>query len=430
MKPQDERSLLQYMMQVNRRMAEIRSLPPLLSYMIDEVLKLVGAERGFVVLTQDDGTLDFRVKRDKDGNDLAEGEDTISQSILTKVVTSNEAVVVEDAMTDHEFGQALSVMHLRLRSVMCAPLKTQKRTIGAIYVENRSARGIFEEEDLPPLELFAYQAAVAIENASLNDNIARANIQLESANEQLRKLDKMKSDFILLVSHELRTPLTAIKAYAQLLKVVGQTDMARGKVLEVQDNLERTINRMQKMIGEIVHVFRLSSGQLELVLQRTDIELPIMNIVSSLANICSQRNLNLTIENLSDLPHVIVDDEQIEVIFSNVLGNAIKYTPDGGQITVKGHEVDNGIEIIIEDSGIGVPIEEQEKVFDLFYVLNNINHHSTGKHKFRGGGLGLGLPIAKGIVEAHHGTISLQSPGFDEEKLPGTTCRVFLPLES
>ena len=414
--------LMAHVLGVSRRMAEMRSLAPLLSYTIDEVLSLVGAERGYIVLVYEDGELDFRVKRDNEGNDLAHGTDEISRSILQDVVTSGQSLVLSNAMTDPRFGQAHSVMHLKLRSVMCVPLITQNQTIGAIYVENRSVRGRFRKDDLPPLELFANQAAVAIDNAKLNDDV-------EIANQHLRELDELKNNFIMLVSHELRTPLTAVNAYANLMKtVIEKADAGQDeRVLETQDRLETAVDRLNKTIQEIILVFRIFSGQQDLRLSQTYPRSVITTIADRLQAVCAERSLALTLENIDDLPPLMLDGPQIRIVFENVLGNAVKYTPDGGKIHISGAQRADGVEISVSDTGIGIPPGEQKRVFDLFHVLGSLMNHSTSKHAFRGGGLGLGLPIAKGIVEAHQGNITIESPGYDLDNPPGTTVCIFLP---
>ncbi|MCP4710950.1 MAG: GAF domain-containing protein, partial [Planctomycetes bacterium] len=135
--------LLEKILNISRRMAATRALTPLLDYVMDEAIKLVGAERGFVVLLQADGSLNFRIKRGRDGRELKNVEDQASKSILNKVIQTNEPLLSFDAMTDARFERAKSVTDLKLRSIMCVPLTVYGDTIGAIYVENRSIRGRF-----------------------------------------------------------------------------------------------------------------------------------------------------------------------------------------------------------------------------------------------------------------------------------------------
>ena len=422
-KPQGT-ELLEYVLQVSRRLAEHRSLGPLLSFAMDESLKLVGGERGYIVIQNENGTLDFHVGRDQDGQDIITGVDQISRSILKKVVESGKPLQVSNAMTDPRFGEALSVMELRLRSVMCVPLISRQRTVGAIYVENRSIRNRFRQEDIAPLELFANQAAVAIENASLND-------ELNEAHSHLQELDRLKSDFVILVSHELKTPLTIVNASAQMMKKLVESS-ANGvdeRVLRTGMRLEKAIGRMNKTLEEIIQVFSIVAGQLILDKQEVAPRDILREIVDDFAQICADRQITIHFNSPTEAGHINADVIQLHTVFANIISNAIKYTRDGRSIWIDETVKENGLEITIRDEGIGIPFEEQKRVFDLFHVLGSLSNHSTSKHAFQGGGLGLGLPIAKAIVEAHGGTIFLESEGRDESELPGTTCRIFFPFD-
>ncbi len=194
-----EQDLLRHILDVSRRMAETQDLDLLLSDVMDEAIRLVGAERGYLVLLQPAGApagapgggLDFRVQWGPSDQEAADSADQISRSILRQVVESSEPLVLRDAAQDPRFGAADSVVMLGLRSVMCVPLITQGETIGAIYVENRSIRGRFREEDAIPLVLFANQAAVAIENARLFQSLQRSHDELEMrVEERTRKLSQ------------------------------------------------------------------------------------------------------------------------------------------------------------------------------------------------------------------------------------------------
>lgn len=173
------RNLLEHILCVSRHMAETQALIPLLNYVMDEAIELAGAERGYVVLIQPDSTLDVRVKRGMGGVALEAAEDQVSKSILSQAVEASQPLVLRDAMKDPRFDESESVVILGLRSIMCVPLVSRGETIGAIYVENRSIRNRFSEDDLPPLILFANQAAVYIENARLFEALQKANDSLE-----------------------------------------------------------------------------------------------------------------------------------------------------------------------------------------------------------------------------------------------------------
>ncbi|MCP4417061.1 MAG: GAF domain-containing protein, partial [Chloroflexi bacterium] len=186
-------SFLEYVISISGRMTETRNLNSLLPYVIDEVLKLVDAERGYIVLVNDEGNLDFKVSRYHNKDFQEQEKDEVSLSILNEVFHSSQSLVLTNAMMDPRFSASLSVVANQLRSVMCAPLINQNRTIGAIYVENRSIDGLFHREDLKPLELFANQVAVSIDNANLYMDLERriatqeqTEIKLRATQEQLQ----------------------------------------------------------------------------------------------------------------------------------------------------------------------------------------------------------------------------------------------------
>lgn len=407
-------SLLAQMVKLSRRMAATRELDPLLSLAIDEVLQLVGAERGYIVLLNQDGSLDFRVKRRRDGTEIEDVEDSISRSILNEVVQTQQPLLVSNAMADQQFSKARSVMMMRLRSVMCVPLLTQKGIIGAIYVENRSVAGRFQPADLPPLELFAGQAAVAIENAALNEALVRAN-------QELQALDEMKNNLVILVSHELRTPITTLYGYMQLLKDDPEPFLI--------DELSESVDRVVRTIEEIIDAFRIMAGQLGLEHEMTSLHALVGEVLAGFAETCAKRQITLTVHGLELFPVLPVDKKKMHVVLANVISNAIKFTANGGQVTVYGRVLEHHVELCVQDTGIGIPPEEQERIFDLFYVLGSMKHHSTSKHAFRGGGLGLGLPIAKGFVQAHQGDIRIESPAQVSAATPGTKCIIVLPRQ-
>jgi len=256
--------------------------------------------------------------------------------------------------------------------------------------------------------------------------------ELESANKRLRELDRLKSDFIIMVSHELRTPLTLISGYAHLLdEQLKQTEesLPTEMVASVAEGLNLGVSRMRDVVNEIIRVARIASGTLDLALGPVRLEEVIAEIMNEAQDVCQKRDLDIQIGDLSRLPIIEGDGIQLKSAISNVFWNGIKYTPDGGSLFIVGRSVGDTVDLIVRDTGIGIPISEQRRIFDQFYALGAIEHHSTSKSAFQGGGLGLGLAIAKGIIEAHNGRIWVESERRDPEKLPGSTFHILLPIE-
>jgi signal transduction histidine kinase len=145
-----------------------------------------------------------------------------------------------------------------------------------------------------------------------------------------------------------------------------------------------------------------------------------------------ERGHTIVLEDLESIPAMEGDETRLHQAFSQLINNAIKYTPDGGRIEVSGrvYAESSGpfVEVIVKDNGIGVDPEDQHKIFDKFYRTGDLMKHSTGKTKFKGAGPGLGLSLVKGIVDAHSGRVWVESPGHDEQTCPGSSFHVLLPL--
>ncbi|MBE2219972.1 MAG: hybrid sensor histidine kinase/response regulator [Anaerolineae bacterium] len=257
--------------------------------------------------------------------------------------------------------------------------------------------------------------------------------ELRSANKRLMELDSLKSDFIVLVSHELRTPLTLVSGYSHLLaeQVNNKNDLIPAQsIAGIAEGLQSGVTRMQEVINEIISVVRISSGTLDLSLGPVRLTKVIGDVADTFKDVCAKRNLTFIVDDFSEMPLLQGDGRRLQAAIEHVVGNAVKYTPDGGSISVMGRNVkDKAVDIIIQDTGIGIPVDEQRRIFEQFYTLGAIEHHSTSKSAFQGGGLGLGLAIAKGIIEAHNGRIWVESDRRDADTLPGSIFHILLPIQ-
>jgi signal transduction histidine kinase len=183
-------------------------------------------------------------------------------------------------------------------------------------------------------------------------------------------------------------------------------------------------------VGDILNVSLIDAGKLDLAQEPVLLNPLIHDAVQSIIDAAPDRELAFEIEGLTDLPRVTGDSKRLYQALWNVISNAVKYTPDGEQIHIAGHQIEDTVHIAIRDSGVGIPPEDQERIFDRFYVLENTALHYSSKTAFKGGGLGVGLTVARGIVEAHGGRIWAESEGRDEEQLPGSTFHIVLPLKA
>lgn len=281
-------------------------------------------------------------------------------------------------------------------------------------------------------------------NEQLEQEVSRHTEDLRRAYEKLERLDKTKADFISVTAHELRTPVTVISGYSQMLKTMLPAD-APEALKPMVEGIRSGAARINDVVKTMLLMLKVDSRALHILPEPINLGSVLSECAMNLFTDVQQRKQKLSLDyaGLNELPQIQGDRDVLAVVFSNILVNAIKYTPDGGQITIKGlvHETlpdrvpqaEEGIrvpvvEIAIQDTGIGILPENLEVIFEKFYRGESAMLHSSGKTNFKGGGPGLGLAIARGIVEAHHGRLWAESSGYDEEQLPGSTFFILLPV--
>lgn len=260
-------------------------------------------------------------------------------------------------------------------------------------------------------------------------NLQQRTIELERANQTLAQMDKTKSSFIQVAAHELRTPLTLLSGYAQILDVKSKDNP---DLQSISKGLLEGSTRMQEVVNSMLDISRIDSKMLKAVPDRASLAAILQRVEKTFHAAWSERKLRLVTTGLSELPLIYADPDLLYKLLYHLVMNAIKYTPDGGTITVQGQvlEAEGEVELSVRDTGIGIDREHLELIFEKFYQTGEVTLHSSGRTKFKGGGPGLGLSIARGIVEAHGGRIWAESAGYDEDKNPGSCFYVRLPLKA
>lgn len=245
--------------------------------------------------------------------------------------------------------------------------------------------------------------------------------EIETANQELMQLDQLKSKFISMASHELRTPLIAIQGYVDLIREGKGGDISASQHTML-DTVSRNATRLARIVGELLDISRIEEN--ELVLARVPVSLA--TIVGEIAEeqrpYLESRGHHLTREIADDLPAVYGDADRLSQVVVNLLGNAIKYTPDQGHIHIRAYAESDQVHLEVTDTGIGIKTEDIGKLFKRFSTLGDITKHRSGKNEFLAGGTGLGLSIVQGIVQAHAGRIWVES-----EQGKGSTFHVLLP---
>lgn len=329
-------------------------------------------------------------------------------------------------------------------------LKTNKKRIAA----EENAKYLEEEKKLKEslknkndeLEISCKQLQAITSELQKSKRKLEQNYKfVQNTNTELERLNKMKSDFLSIASHELKTPLVTSIGYIEHVLESNEEEIPK----TLRNFLEKALNsnkKLSEIINEILDISRIESHRLKLRWEKVALKDLIQGSINDLAFAIKDRKQTITVKNLDTLPKISGDQEQLNKVFNNLLSNAIKYTPDKGNISISANLTHSGetsqtrnnkeqkisarfVKIMITDTGIGIAKEEQEHIFDKFYEALPTETHSTSKTKYLGYGTGLGLSICRGIIEEHHGKIWVESDGYDEEKFPGSTFHILLPIE-
>lgn len=271
------------------------------------------------------------------------------------------------------------------------------------------------------------QATIYLSMQENNAFLRDMRLQLQKAQERIKYLDNNKSNFIAVAAHELRTPLTLVEGYLDMLVVA--MPLQGPQESQLVDGIRAGTRRLRDIINDIIDVALLDLQIMEFHFQPVWLMQVIRAAERNISKIFADRMVNLSVqsETITSDPTYGDPDRLLQAI-QKIMMNAVKYTPDGGTVTIQGRSLPGLTDITISDNGIGISSENLPLIFDSFSALGDASLHSSGKTKFKGGGPGLGLPIARGIVEAHGGTVWAESDGYDEVACPGSTFHIMIPM--
>ena len=350
-------------------------------------------------------------------------------SVEGKVLLRGEPVLTNNIheIWDHlqPFNQKLVSM-AHVKSFITVPLKIQDAVIGSLSVDRTHDQAL-TQDDLDVLMTLASQVAIALDNAQayreieslnagLEARVQERTAELEAANARLKQLDRLKSQFLAHVSHELRTPLTSIVGFADNMieGLVGSLNMKQEQYLT---RIKANGNRLARMITDLLDLSRVEAGKMVLSFDYVVLPEVVTEVIEQLRPLATAKHLQVDLHSHDPLLRVWADHDRLSQILTNLIDNAIKYTPEGATISVHLSVADQEMaRIVVRDTGQGIPADALPKLFDPFFRVQQQERSQTK-------GLGLGLAIVKDLVDLHGGSISVQSTVHE-----GTQFSFSLPL--
>jgi signal transduction histidine kinase len=536
--PSEEDARLAALYRISQVLGSSLNLDEVLRVTMDSVIQLAGAERGFLMLINEEtNELDLMAARNMKQEDLDRDEMEISRTLVEAAIQRGEGVITTNAQQDERFSKQESVSRYALRSIMCQPLLTRGKTVGAIYVDNKIKTGMFEEKELELLGAFAAQAAAAIENARLYTHVDaelaqrvrelkmlgrvdrdlssgldaekvlkrtlywalrgtqsesgwigvqvepkspvdilygvdrgasieldelpladtlravepvihelssgdknmiaparredgslvliavlrgqpnysedsqrflvrladRAAIAIENTRlyQAAQQAIESKSQFISMVAHELKIPMTSIRGYADLIRQGTVGEVSDGQV-QFLDTIRSNVDRMADLISDLSDISQLEAGRLKIEPRPLPLVDCVRTPIADLRPQIDEKDHSVQIEIPDGLPMIYADPNRLIQILTNLISNANKYTPFGGQITVRADQIEGQMRVSITDTGIGLSEADQEHLFEQFYRSENPDVREQV-------GWGLGLYVTRRLVEIMGGEIGAES---------------------
>ena len=383
---------LELMMAVSRRLTSTLDLDRLLRLISETAAELANCVDASIILEeQRTGELMFLAASGPKSEQLKKIRVPIEGSIAGTVFKSRQPLIVQNTEADpRHYSGVDRIIEFDTQSILAIPMVFRERVIGVLEAVNKQGGAAFDQHDVQILSTLASHAAVAIENAHL---VA----ELQEANARMAELDRLKSDFISIASHELRTPLHLVLGYAALLReeAGGESGEQLGIVLQAA-------TKLKELIDDMVNLSHLQAGSATLNLSEFCLQEVIQECIEAQEQYAARKALEIRQSVPAAAVHVHADREKIGIILSNLLDNAIQFTPPGGRIHVALRPQTEMVAVSVSDTGIGVPQDQLDLIFDRFYQVEPpLTRHV--------GGMGLGLSIARGMAELHGGHLWAES---------------------
>jgi signal transduction histidine kinase len=382
---------LQRVLQINRELSATLDLQELLQSIVRAAAELTDSEQGAIAqYDASEDCLRFITAPWMNPDLMKKARVPIEGSIMGQAFRSLWPVISEEVQADGaHYKEVDKLTQFETRSLLAVPLATHGAATGVLSAVNKR-RGNFNKEDVFVMESLAAQAAIAIQNAQLLRD-SRA------AYEALAELDKLRSNFIAITSHELRIPLGLILGHASYLK-----EVLEGEARQQTEVIEKAALRLKQIVEDLSKIEVIESGNAALRRQSYDLAAQMRQLLASHQAAAIQTGIQLTGRLPNESVMVEAEAEKIHAAVDHLLKNALQFTNKGGQVELGLRDERDTASIWVADSGIGIPEKDIARIFDRFFQVED---HMTRRH----GGMGLGLTVAKMMVEMHGGEIAVES---------------------
>ena len=385
---------------ISHDLGAVLDLPELLDRILAIVLEIMKGDRGFIMLIdKETGEFALPVVRRKKG--MEKDEIAISKTILEQVRRTGEAVLTSDALQDSRFKEADSIIFHGIRSTMCVPIKSKDQICGVMHVDTKAREISFSKQDLELLTAISQQAAAAIENTRLFDDLKRANQELKNQQDRLIEAEKLSAMGRLAggVAHEINNPMTSILGYSDLAaKLLEKETLAPQQVKECAEYL-KVIQEESQQCKRIAQTLLQFGRQKKAEMAPVRIHAVIEAALAVARFHLKKAPIEIKKELAEDLPAVTADSGQLQQVFLNLIVNARDAMEKGGTLTITTRRVDDKwIEARFQDTGCGIPAEQLNEIFKPLFTT-----------KEEGKGTGLGLSVSQEIIDRHHGTMDVES---------------------
>ncbi len=324
------------------------------------------------------------------------------EGVVGRVFSERKPLIVEDYQSWE--GRTAVGQASGLHACLAVPLVRSGRALGALGIRSYDPAVRYSEDDARMLELFADQVAAAL-------TTVEAFGRQRQAVEQLERLNRAKSEFVSIVSHEFRTPLTGIQGFSEMMR---DEELTLEEMREYAGDINKDVQRLNRMINEMLDLDRMESGRMTIHPERVEFNSVVEDVADRVRP--NAPNHTLTLDLQPDLPAIQADRDRMTQVASNLLNNAVKYSPTGGRITVTTRANGSQLQLDVRDEGLGIPPDALETIFERY---SRVDSQATRDIP----GTGLGLPIVRQIVQLHGGKVWAES-----ELGRGSVFHVALPL--